>query len=78
MSDIASAQVVAFFLFGALLVFMNISAYLFKEEYDEKIAEMQTLARTVEIELGATAASPQAIIARHVDQQHLQIGRAHV
>ena len=58
--------VVAFFLFGGLLMFMNISAYLFRDGYDGLVQEMRVLARTIELELRQQGPAPRAIIERHV------------
>ncbi len=58
--------IVAFFLFGGLLMFMNISAYLFRDGYDGLVRETRTLARTIELELRQRQPGARAIIERHV------------
>jgi len=58
--------ILAFFLVGARLMSMNLSAYLFKAGYDDVVAEVRGLARETAAELAAPGARPQAIIDRRV------------
>ena len=50
--------ILAFFLFGGSLMFMNVSAYLFKDGYDDLVADVQSIARETQVALDAPGASP--------------------
>ncbi len=61
--------ILAFFLFGARLMFMNMSAYLFKDGYDDLVAEVRGFARETATELAAPGARPQVVIDGRVDAE---------
>jgi sigma-B regulation protein RsbU (phosphoserine phosphatase) len=46
--------IIAFFLFGGLVMFMNVSAYFFKDAYDELIADTRVMAQTLVLEIQGT------------------------
>ncbi len=54
--------ILAFFLFGGSLMFMNVSAYLFKDGYDDLVAEVQAYARETQVELASPGARPAAVL----------------
>ncbi len=60
--------VAVFFLFGAQLMFMNLSAYLFRSGYDGLVQQVDHLARLIEVELHARDAVPRALLARRLDE----------
>lgn len=60
--------VAVFFLFGAQLMFMNLSAYLFRSGYDALVQQVDHLARLLEVELHARDAAPRALLARRLDE----------
>jgi len=63
---IPTLLILAFFLFGGSLMFMNVSAYLFKDGYDDLVAQMQSSARETQVELESPGANPAAVLARRV------------
>jgi sigma-B regulation protein RsbU (phosphoserine phosphatase) len=65
--------VAVFFLFGAQLLFMNVSAYLFRDGYDDLVRQVNHLAGLVEVELRARDASPRAVVERQIEQVRLNL-----
>jgi sigma-B regulation protein RsbU (phosphoserine phosphatase) len=64
--------VVALVLFGGLVVFLNVSAYVFREGYDEVVTEMRVLARTIQVDLRQPGGDPREIAGRYVVQQQVR------
>jgi len=60
--------ILAFFLFGGSLMFMNVCAYLFKDGYDDLVTETRALARETETEIRARGGRSQDVIDRRVAQ----------
>ncbi len=60
--------VAAFFLFGAQLLYMNISAYLFREGFDDLVQEVDQVARLVAVDLEGRSAAAHATVERHLDE----------
>jgi phosphoserine phosphatase RsbU/P len=56
--------IVVFFLLGGLLIFINVSAYLFKDGYDAAMTHTKVTADTLASELGRTSESPASLLAR--------------
>jgi phosphoserine phosphatase RsbU/P len=50
----------AFFFVGGLILFQNLSSYLFKDGYDDVLGDVQLMARTTAVEVGR-ARAPEAI-----------------
>jgi len=64
--------VVALVLFGGLVVFLNVSAFVFRDGYDEIVTEMQVLARNIQLELRQREADPREVASRYVVQQQVK------
>jgi sigma-B regulation protein RsbU (phosphoserine phosphatase) len=64
--------VMALVLFGGLVVFLNVSAYVFRDGYDEVVTEMRVFARTIQVELRQAGADPLAIADRYVVQRQVE------
>jgi sigma-B regulation protein RsbU (phosphoserine phosphatase) len=66
MGVIPAGLILVFFLFGGVVMFMNITTYLFKDGYDDFVDEVRVMAQTsaVEIERSARVQDAAAILAR--------------
>lgn len=47
--------IMGFFLFGGTLMFMNLSAYLFRDGYDDLVEDVRIMAQTSALEIGRSA-----------------------
>ena len=61
---IPSLLILVFFLFGGSLVFMNVSAYLFKDGYDKVVDDARVGAQAAAIEIARNAATADETIRR--------------
>jgi phosphoserine phosphatase RsbU/P len=66
MGVIPAGLILVFFLFGGVVMFMNITTYLFKDGYDDFVDEVRVMAETsaVEIARGARVQDAAGILAR--------------
>jgi sigma-B regulation protein RsbU (phosphoserine phosphatase) len=58
--------IIAFFLVGGLVMFMNVSAYFFKDAYDEQIDDARVMAQRIVLEIqGAGVENAERVLQRH-------------